>query len=397
LQILFVLPYLPSLIRVRPYQFLRQLVGHHEVTLLATDSVRPLRELIELRDLCRRVEVVPMQRAASLRSCLGAALHGEPLQAAVCHSPALDSRLRAVLRESHFDVVHIEHLRAARLGRLVPAGVATVFDAVDSISLLLERTLRASHSIQQRLLAAVELRRTRAFEARAVACFDRTMVTSPDDRQAFCRLAPAADVAVVPNGVDLQYFRPLGGPREPATLILTGKMSYHANVTAALHFVRHIWPRVRATQPQVRLSIVGSNPPREVRALADDPAINVTGYVPDLRQYLGRAAVAVCPVTVKVGIQNKLLEAMAMGVPVVSTWPGIQGLAAVPGRDLLVADSPAEFADNVCQLLADRSLADELAQAGRRYVQSHHRWLDVSRSLEVLYAEAIERRRARRP
>jgi glycosyltransferase involved in cell wall biosynthesis len=170
-------------------------------------------------------------------------------------------------------------------------------------------------------------------------------------------------------------------------------MSFHANVTAALHFVRRIFPLIRAARPDARLCIVGSDPPRAIRALGSDPAISVTGYVPDLREALGRATVAVCPVTVKVGIQNKVLEAMAMGVPVVSTREGVEGLETEPGRDLLVADSPAGFAEHVCRLLADPGLRARLGSAGRRYVEAQHRWDVAASRLEDLYSEAISSRR----
>jgi len=396
MRILFVLPYVPSLIRVRPYNFIRQLARRHEVAVLATGSGREVADGDGLRAICRGVYMVPLSRAASLRSCALAAARGEPLQSAVCQSPALEGRLLELLAERRFDVVHVEHLRAARLGTLVPDDVPTVFDSVDCISLLLERTLRASHSLRQRMVAALELRRTRAYEARLLGQFDRVVVTSPQDAQALRALAPRSEVAVVPNGVDLDYFRPSGAPPDPATLVFSGKMSYHANVTAALHFVRRIFPLVRAARPDARLRIVGSDPPRAIRALGSDPAISVTGYVPDLREALGRAAVAVCPVTVKVGIQNKVLEAMAMGVPVVSTREGVEGLETEPGRDLLVADNPAGFAEHVCRLLADPGLRDRLGSAGRRYVEARHRWDVAAGRLEDLYSEAISsRRRAR--
>jgi glycosyltransferase involved in cell wall biosynthesis len=213
-------------------------------------------------------------------------------------------------------------------------------------------------------------------------------VTAPEDARALRELVPTAKVAVVPNGVDLDYFRPLAGEREPATLVFSGKMSYHANVSAVLHFVRHVLPLIRAVRPDVRLRVVGSQPPRSIQTLARDPAIAVTGYVPDIREIVGRATVVLCPVTVKVGIQNKVLEAMAMGLPVVSTRAGLEGLVAAPGHDLLVADGAAEFAAHVCRLLADADLRASLGRAGRHYVETHHRWDVAARQLENLYHEA---------
>jgi sugar transferase (PEP-CTERM/EpsH1 system associated) len=392
LRILYVLPYVPSLIRVRPYHLIRELARRHEIHVLAASTRLELPYAEHLRSFCSGVDVVPLRAGASAGSCFAAALRGEPLQAAVCRVPELERRLDAILAEHAFDVVHVEHLRAAHLRPRIPSGLPTLFDSVDCISLLLDRARRASHSLWQRVVAVLELQRTRAFEAGMLPRFDRVMATSTEDAAALQALAPSIDVAVVPNGVDLDYFRPADEPREPATIVFSGKMSYHANATAALYFASKILPLIRTIRPDARLRIVGSGPPRSVRALSRDPDISVTGYLPDIRDGLRGAAVAVCPISVKVGIQNKILEAMAMGIPVVSTTRGIEGLGAVPGRDVMVADSPAEFAAHVGRLIGDPALGERVGQAGRRYVELHHRWDATARKVETLYTEAIERR-----
>jgi glycosyltransferase involved in cell wall biosynthesis len=338
------------------------------------------------------VDLIPVSTRESVRSCLAGVVRGEPLQANVCYSARLEKRLHELVALHHFDVVHVEHLRAARIVSTLPGRLPTLFDAVDSIALLLQRTIRSSHSVRQRLIATLELHRTRAFEARILTRYDRSIVTSADDAHALRALAPTAHVEVVPNGVDLDYFHPTSEPVAPATLVFSGKMSYHANVSAVVHFVKNIFPLVRRNRPDVRLRIVGSGPPAPIRELARDPAIEVTGHVADLRTYVSTATVAVCPVTVKVGIQNKLLEAMAMQVPVVATRAGAEGLTATPGRDLLVADSSAEFAAHVCRLIADPALARSIARSGRLYVEQHHRWSDIVCTVESQYVEAIGQR-----
>ena len=406
MRILFITPYVPSPIRVRPYQLIRQLARRHEVVVLTLwQHERERADLEKLRAFCPVVGV-RLSRAQALTNCLRALPSRLPLQGAYCQSEefgrlihgalggpgAIGQPLPAALA-GPFDVVHVEHLRAGFVSSWIPSQVPTVFDSVDSISLLFERTSRLSHSQRQRLVARFELSRTRAFEADLVQRFDQVAVTSPEDADTLRALSATDRIAVVPNGVDLDYFQPRAGAGEPATLVLSGKMSYHANVTAALHFAKQIFPKIKRQRPDVRLQIVGSDPAPAVQALTSDPSISVTGYVPDMRDYLGRASVVICPVTVKVGIQNKVLEAMAMGIPVVCSREGFTGLQAQPGQDLLVADTPDRFAADVCRLLGDADAREPIGRAGRRYVETFHQWEAATRRFEELYHAAIERHR----
>ena len=390
MRILFALPYVPSSIRVRPYSFIRELAKRHEVDVLAVGSDADAPDVDRLREFCRSVEVVTIGRATRLMNCALAALRGESLQASVCRSRVLAARLNEAIGQRNHDVVHVEHLRAAHVASLIPSTVPSLFDAVDSISLLLERTLRQSHSLEQRALARLEIPRVRSFEGRSLTRFDQVAVTSPVDAAALRSLAPTARIAVVPNGVDLEHFHPRNRREEAGTLVFTGKMSYHANASAVHYFVKEILPIVRQTHPEVRLVVAGSSPPPSVVALARGSAITVTGRVGDMRVPLGQAAVAICPMTVKVGIQNKVLEAMSMSIPVVSTVAGAEGLVAADELELLVAGSPAGFAAHVCRLFDDPRLRDEIGRNGRRYVERNHRWDAAARRLEGLYAAAID-------
>jgi sugar transferase (PEP-CTERM/EpsH1 system associated) len=392
-RILFVLPYVPTRIRTRPYHLIRELAARHEVSVLAVGSARDLDDASAIGRLCRRFEMVELRLTEAVRSCVRAGLRGESLQAAVCRSPRLRRRLDSLLAADRFDVVHVEHFRAAHLRAAIPSQLPTVFDSVDCISLLLKRTLRASHSPRRRAIARLEYGPTRRFEARIIRAFDRVAVTAADDRRALLRLAPEIDVSVIPNGVDVEYFSPTPQERDPTTLVFSGKMSYHANATAALFLARDVFPLVRAAHPDARLRILGSGPPPEVRALARDPAISVTGYVDDLRESLGQASIAVCSVSVKVGMQNKILEAMAMGLPVVSTRLGAEGLRARPEHELFIGDSPTELAGQISRLLRDADLRHAFGLAGRRYVETEHQWSASAERFEDLYAEAIDRRR----
>ncbi len=204
-------------------------------------------------------------------------------------------------------------------------------------------------------------------------------------------LSPCHPVTVLPNGVDLDYFSPSAAPRKPATIVFSGKMSYHANVTAALHLVHDIMPLVWKERPDVDVQIVGRDPPSQVRSFVSRhlSPITVTGSVPDLRCYLQRASLAVAPMSYGAGVQNKVLEAMACATPVVATSQAVSALEACPDEHVLVADDPTDFARQILRLLDDRGLQSRIGQAGRRYVEQHHDWNRIVEQLEGIYRELI--------
>lgn len=295
-----------------------------------------------------------------------------------------------------FDIAHIEHLRGAELGWSLN-GLPVVFDSVDSITLLFERVQQAGPTWRSRLLAQLDLARTRAYEGQFLTRFQQVLVTSPHDKEALAQLSTGTNhhqrLTVVPNGVDLDYFKPLNLSREPATVIFSGKMSYHANVAAALDLATQVMPLVWQQLPQTRLVIAGKDPAPKLLALTTDSRITVTGTVPDLRPHLAQATVSISPMRYGVGIQNKVLEAMAMATPVISTPQAVSALQLQAGQDALVAETPVNMAQAVTTLLTNQELCHQLGQAGRHYVETYHDWNAIAAQLETIYQAAISETR----
>ncbi len=415
MKILVIVPYAPTLIRTRPFNLVRSLCqkGHSVTLATLSESTGECAGLHVLAEQGVRVLSKALHKPRIVRNVLTALPSNRPLQASYCWQPELARTLTHTLAGEQFDVVHVEHLRGAEYGLYVQselrrqgANTPVVWDSVDCISLLFEQAARHSRSSFGRWATRLELPRTRHYEAQAVQRFAGVLVTSPRDKAALEALpSPPGTtgrtslhengrrpIFVLPNGVDIDYFSPGAAPTRPKQVILTGKMSYHANVTAALLLVNDIMPRVWRHQPDVQVVIAGQAPPREVRALAaQHPSrVTVTGYVADLRSYLREAAVAAAPMTYGAGIQNKVLEAMACGVPVVASLQASSALQACPDRDLLVADTPAGFAAAILRLLEDPSLRLGLGAAGLQYVRSHHRWDTITAQLEDFYEQCRE-------
>ncbi len=394
MRILFVAPYVPSRVRARSYEFVRALTGlGHRVHVVA---LRPPEDRwaddAPVREACERMDVFPLSRVRTLANA-GLALAGPgPLQEAYSRHPAARAHVARLAASRLYDIAHVEHLRGATLLRGV-AGLPVVFDAVDSISYLFEQAARLAVRRLQRVLARLELARTARFERQAPHRVARTVVTSPVDRDAIIRLAgpdAAHRVAVVPSIVDGSYFTPGRSAAGQATVLFTGKMSYHANEAAAQHLVLRVMPEVWRSRPDARVIVAGKDPSPRILALADDPRVQVTGYVADLRPLFARATVAVSPLLYGAGLQFKILEAMASGVPVVTSLKACASLTARPEHELLAGETPEEIASQALRVLRDRKLAGRLGEAGREYVVREHNATVIGRRLTEIYGAARE-------
>lgn len=403
MRILFVTPYPPSRIRVRSYGFLTQLRREHEVT-IAT-QVASEQELTDVEALRTQgfavVTTEESKRQAALRS--GMALLGSlPLQVAYARSQHFTQVVQELWAQRTFDVIHVEHLRGIASMEPLAQAHPLVWDAVDCISLLSKQTMVGGPSLPVRTVALLEHKRTQRYEGRIVHMLPHILVTSERDRQAMIELRRTqtasvagndeeaeATIRVLPNGVDLTYFSPLNQKRRRFNVVFSGKMSYHANVATALYLYRQIMPLLWQQQPETTLTIVGSKPPPSIQQLARDPRVEVTGYVDDLRPYVGRAQVMLSPMVYSVGIQNKVLEAMALGTPVVVAAQAAAALGTRPGRDLMVASSANEFAELTLRLMNDAELHATLSQCGRAYVEQQHDWRLITDRLVDVYQQAI--------
>ncbi|MEM7130836.1 MAG: glycosyltransferase [Chloroflexota bacterium] len=428
MKILFIVPYAPNLIRVRPYQLIRTLAKQeHQLTVLTFwHQEEELSELDRLRAL--GVEVI-LHRIPLLRSawnCLQAVPSQIPLQSVYCWSPLGIRSLQQLIRSRSFDVVHVEHLRGARYGielkkylSQLNKSLPVVWDSVDCISHLFAQASASSRSLKGRLMTSLELGRTQQYEGWLVNQFDHTVVTSKVDAEMLGNLAikswadrnhqngtnhrqnPEKCVEVVPNGVDLDYFGFSDTPRATETIVFTGKMSYHANITAAKALIQEIMPIVWAQKPNTQVQIVGKDPPTEIVALANKDSqnsahsslpnrIEITGTVPDMNTYLQQATISVVPIQYGAGIQNKILEAMACGAPVVSSRQAAAGLNEQSQSAMVIADNHQTFAQALLDLLENPEHRKRLSKAGRQYVEDHYAWSVAGQRLESIYTTSIQ-------
>jgi glycosyltransferase involved in cell wall biosynthesis len=322
---------------------------------------------------------------------------GRPLQTVYSWQANLAREIAERVSLKEFDIVHVEHLRGSRYGTFLKGRfpeLPVVWDSVDCISHLFQQAVQQSRSFFGKFVTRFELPRTEKEEGNLICTFDHVLVTSSADRKALFELPNGgkrpSQISVLPNGVDLNYFYPNAEfQREPDTLLFSGKMSYHANISMVRYLVTEIMPRIWEERPTAKLWIVGKDPSADIRDLSKNPLVTVTGTVSDIRPFLWRATVSVVPLLYGAGIQNKILEAMATSTPVITTARALAALSVQPGNELLVANSPDDFSQAVLSLMADRGLQGNLGQAGEAYVRTHHSWTGIASRLVDLYQETL--------
>jgi sugar transferase (PEP-CTERM/EpsH1 system associated) len=384
------LPYPPSRGgKIRPFNIIRHFTeGAHEVTVASlARSPAEAREGEDLRKHCAEViaEVITPPRAvAQMIARLPTPL---PSSMGYFHSPALRRRIDAVLARKSFDLIMVHCSSVADYVAAIP-NVPKILDFGDMDSQ--KWLLYAEHRMFP--LSAgywLEGRKLERAEKRLAHRFDLCTCTTLAERETLDEFRTGVPTDWFPNGVDAEFFRPTAADYDPDEICFVGRMDYFPNQQAVLGFCRDVFPLIRAKRPTARFSIVGAAPSKSISALGKIPGVLVTGTVKDVRPLVQRAALTIAPLLIARGTQNKILESMAMGVPVVASALAARGVDAEPGRELLTADSAQEFATTVLRVLQDPAERRRLAEAARARVLSHHSWPASMQRLDRIVARCV--------
>ena len=372
--------------RLIVYHLARHLAARgHQLDLLAFGD--PAQDHAPFAGYFQHVEVIPETPRGVRSLAARLLLPGQrfPGSDAACWSPPMWKAIRRRCLKERYDVAHlfggIHVYEFAQAVTPLPA----LITPYESYTLFLRRVVASSAHIP----TWFRLQITREFERFMFTPYRKTVVVADRDRDELLRLNPRLPVEVIANGIDLDYFaQPEGTPaeRKPATFLFTGNFEYAPNVEAAVRLAARILPRVRETLPDARLLLVGNKPPPEMCALNGE-FVTVTGRVPDIRPYLSEATAFVSALRIGAGIKNKVLEALAMGCPVIATPLSLDGIAARDGHEALIAADDDAIAAAMLRLHADPDLRASLSANGRRLIEAHYSWGEAARRYEQLYME----------
>jgi sugar transferase (PEP-CTERM/EpsH1 system associated) len=376
--------------KIRPFQVIRHLGRSHQVTVASlVRSEAEARAGEGLGEHCTRYGMARIGRAAALGRMVARLPTRAPSSMGYFYSPALARFVATELARTPFDLIFVHCSSVAQYVEDV-RGIPKILDFGDMDSqkwLVYARVRRPPLSWGYRL-EGVKLERVEKALARK---FDACTCTTRAELRTLEGYGVGGPIDWFPNGVDSEYFSPGDGAYDPERLSFIGRMDYYPNQAAMVDFCRRSLPLIRARRPRIQLDIVGAEPSSAVRRLGRIPGVTVTGSVPDVRPYARRSAVTVAPLHIARGTQNKILEARAMGVPVVASVQAAGGIDAVPGEHFLTASSPQEYADAVLRLLADPGERRRLSMAGRERMLSHHSWARSMGKLDRIIAECLER------
>jgi glycosyltransferase involved in cell wall biosynthesis len=394
------LPYPPHQgTTIRNFNLIAGLSHHHQIRLLSiVTAADDLSSAEPLSQVCESVDVVPQPERTigqRLRTLLTSPL---PDMAHRLASKVFEHALRRILAEDRFDVVEFEGIEMIPYlpvlldhVRTVPNPPRLVFDDHNAEYVLQKRIFEMDVRLPYRWPGAayslIQWQKLKRYEAWACRHVDAVAAVSDKDAAALQHIVPGLEVAVVPNGVDIAgYSRFSGGVLGPESLVFTGKMDFRPNVDAVVWFAQHVLPLVRQDVPDAQFYIVGQRPHSRLDSLREQPGVVVTGWVPDARPYIGSAGVYVIPLRSGGGTRLKVLEAMAMRSPIVSTTMGCDGFPVHSGREVLLADDPAAFARCVVDLLRDADRRRTLGQAGFDFATGYD-WSAIVPLLEATYSE----------
>jgi len=359
--------------KITTFNEIRHLSTKHEVHVFClADGRGDLDNIPGLRRYAQSVTAAPVIRWASKLRALKAMFAGGPLSVAAFNEAKLHIAISRKFADLQPDLIMVYSCNVAQYAEHFPQ-VPRIMQFAELDSSRWGQFARRSR-LPLRWVYAIEQRRFFAYERHTARTFSHALVCTAAEQLDFERLIPGVPVSLVGNGVDLDYFRSKGVAKRPGSIVFTGVMDYFPNVDAVVWFCDKVLPIVQKQIPEADLTICGSRPTAAVRRLAKRRGVTVTGRVPDTRPYLDLAEVFVAPMRMARGIQNKLLEALAMGLPCVVSAAAATGTVVPEGEGLLAADDPEEFAEHIVRLLRDGPFRAAMAGKARAVAERNYRW-----------------------
>ncbi len=381
------IPYPPKTgVLQRNYNLIREASRFGQVTLLAIlqEGVLPTpvdldEARMELGKFCKKIEIVelPIQssRLLFLAVLLKSVFTADPFSVNWTKCAEMTDTIARLMHETDFDVIHYDTISMAAHHHLAGA-TPNALNHHNIESHLIKRRAKIEKNPLKRLYYYLEGTKLERFEANVCPRFDVNFTVSELDKSRLLDIAPSACVDVVANGVDCDYFCPQPDSQvTPESIIMVSGMNWFPNRDAVIYMCDAIWPALSHAYPNISWTVVGSSPPQRLLDLAQlDKRVKVTGFVDDVRPYLAKAQVYLCPMRDGGGSRLKILDALAMGKPIVATTMAYEGISVTPDLNVLVADTPDDFVRQIGRLFDDRDLRSTLADEARRFVMEHYSW-----------------------
>jgi len=363
--------------KLRTFNFIKYLKQKHDLTLVSfIEDQSELEGVAEYQQFYDKLLVVTLPKLVSYKNCLKGLISTKPLQIHYYYSPRMKSLIKEEL-EYGYDTVFCHLIRMAQY-LPVNNGINKVLDLTDAISLNYLRSRRFRRGLFS-IINLIESRRVWNYEREAIGKANRSLFISAVDANFLLNGHDERKIKVVPNGVDLDKFQFHRNGYDENTITFVGNMRTFPNSDAAMYFAARVFPLLRRFRPGLKFYVVGNEPTKALRTLHDGKHIFVTGYVDSVVPYLQRSVVMVAPMRAGAGIQNKILEAMAVGTPVVTTAIGVEGL----DRDVIkVADTPEEMCQHIVALIKDKEQRRKKSIQARKYIEANFTWEQNLKNLD---------------
>lgn len=367
--------------KLKIYNLAKRLSKSHELHLLAfAQSKEDYQYKAELEKIFTKVHFVYLPRWRSALNCISALWDSKPLQVLYFNSAAMRRKLNEVLSTDKYDAIHVQHLRLSPY-LANKKDIPRILDMPDAFSMYWERRMNMQKNPVLKVFETIEQKRVFHYEE-IMKEYNLSLVCSPEDKEYLTEKHHIDNIDLLPNGVDLDIFKYQNHDySHNHTLLFTGNMDYAPNVDAVCYFVNEILPLVRVSHPDVKFVIAGQRPVAKVLALASDK-ISVTGFVKDLATVYNNASIVVAPLRFGAGTQNKVLEAMAMGVPVVCSNIGFKGLGIASGEGAVMQTDAGAFAASIIALLDSASARQSMGEKGASVIRGSFGWDSIARKLE---------------